>query len=311
MSTANTYNTILEGKTGYDAIKEFEEFIKNTHGDIFKSKHIGTNSNINPYQYEQLLIKAKNDLNVPTYIINTFKPFNSFNFYFFDDFYIGEDSDNQIICHYINLINKNNLSEFDISRYADIIGTSNKLSIIPISDQFLNLDKENETITVLNRDVNYNTKKSFQSNIPKQSTSGKLNKTELVDDRHVQIGEYINPIQKNSFNASSQHINIYSPDSPDYAIERFKIFKDFFINKIDNIQIYETSNCLPDWCQFGKLYNLDIEDPTSFIYTPINIVNIFIRNNIKQHYCSHLVRYSMLKFIDDDVDSSFWKSRSV
>lgn len=310
MSTANTYNTILESKTAFEAIEDFESFIKDTHGHIFKVRHIGTNAELNTYKYEQLLIKAKNDLSVPTYVINTFKPFNSFNFYFFDDFYIGDDSDNQITCHYINIFDRFNLRNFNTSVYGDIAATSTKLATYPISDQFLNLDKEDQTITVLNREVKYNTKKSFRSNIPKHSSSSRINETEIVKDRVVKIGEYIDPIQKNSFGKSSQHANIYSPDDPDAAIKRFDKFKEFFLKKIDTIQIYETTNCIPDWCQFGRLYNLDSDDSMAFIYTPINIVNIFVRNNIKEHYCTHVVRYSMLKFIDEDVDSSFWKNRS-
>lgn len=310
MSTTNAYNCILENKTAYNSIQSFEDFIKNTYGDIFKIRHIGTKTNVNKYKYDQLLIKAKNDLNVPTYLINTFKPFNSFNFYFFDDFHIDNESDNEITCHYINVVGKDNLNQFDITSYADIAATSTKLDIYPMSDQFLNLDKVDQTITILNRDSKYNTKKSIKSNIPKHTSSGKINDVEIVKDRVIKVGEYVNPIQKKSFNNSSQHVNIYSPDDSNNAMDRFNKFKDFFLNKLDSIQFYETTSCLPDWCQFGRSYNLDSEDPTSYIYTPISIVNMFVRNNIKEHYCTHIVRYSMLKFINETVKSSFWNSDS-
>jgi hypothetical protein len=311
MSTANTFNNILESKTGYDAIKDFETSIQKTHGKIFKSRHIGTNSEINSYIYEQILVKTKNDLDVPTYIINTYKPFNSFNFYFFDDFYITDDSDTEIACHYINIHNTNNLKNFDVSEYADITVSSTKLHAIPISDQFLKLDKEDQTITILNREAKYNTQKSFKSKLPKHSSISKLNETAIIENRNMQVGEYISPIQKTSTSTPSQHVNIYAPDDSDSAILRFNKFKDFFLKKIDSIQIYETTNCLPDWCQFGRVYNLDKDDPSSFVYTPMNIVNMFVRNNLKEHYCSHVVRYSMLKFINEDVDYSFWKTRSI
>lgn len=311
MTTANTFNNILESKTGYDAIKDFETSIKQNHGDIFKSRHIGTKSEINPYIYEQMLIKTKSDLDVPNYIINTYKPFNSFNFYFFDDFYITEDSDTEIACHYINIHNIKNLKNFDISTQSDITIASTKLYAIPISDQFLKLDKEDQTITILNREAKYNTKKSFKSKLPKHSSPSKLNDTKIVEGRNMMVGEYVDPIQKSSSSKSSQHTNIYAPDDSESAILRFNKFKDFFLKKIDAIQIYETTNCLPDWCQFGRVYNLDENDPTEFIYTPINIVNIFVRNNLKEHYCSHVVRYSMLKFISENVDHSFWKTRSA
>jgi hypothetical protein len=306
MSTANTYNKILESKTAYEALKDFEDFIKNSHGDIFKFRHIGTQSELNDYKYEQILIKSSNDLNVPIYIINTYKPFNSFNFYFFDDFHLSEDSDNEITAHYLNIFDRQQFKTFDIKLFGDINGSTKKLKVFPVSDQSLKLDKENESITITNREVKYSTTKSLESKIPKHSKS-QLNNENLMIDRSVQVGQFISPVEKQNLEQSSQHINIYAPDNEENAIYRFQNFKEFFIRKLDSIQTYETTNCMPDWCQFGNVYNMDLEDSTSFLYTPINIINIFSRINIKEHYCNHLVRYSMLKFIDEELDASYWK----
>jgi len=309
MSTTNTYNTILEGMTGYEAIKEFENFIKDTHSDIFTFNHIATKSEVNDYKYEQLLIKAPNDLSVPLYIINTFKPFNSFNFYFFDDFYLSDNSDKEIACHYLNLFDINQIQTFDISQWADINSSTKKLSQFPISDQSLNLDKMNQTFTVTNREIKYNTLKSTKSEIIKHSQAANIISEKLVEDRIVKVGEFIDPIQKNNFSQSSQHANIYSPDEPERALYRFDFLKEYYMKKLDIIQVYETTNSLPDWCQFGKRYNMDAEDSGGYLYTPINIINMFIRANIKENYCTHLVRYSMLKFVDDeDIDFSYWSS---
>jgi len=309
MSTANTYNTILEGMTGYEAIQQFENFIKDTHGDIFTFNHIATKSEVNDYKYEQLLIKAPNDLSVPLYIINTFKPFNSFNFYFFDDFYLSDDSDKELACHYLNLFDPNQIQTFDISHWADISASTKKLPQFPITDQSLNLDKIDQTFTITNREIKYNTQKSTKSEIIKHSQSGNVMNEELVTERAVKIGSFISPIQRDKFTQSSQHANIYSPDEPERALYRFDFLKDYYMKKLDVIQVYETTNSLPDWCQFGKRYNMDQEESGLFLYTPLNIVNMFIRANIKENYCTHLVRYSMLKFIDgNDVDFSYWTS---
>lgn len=306
MSTANTYNKILEGKTAYDAIKDFEGFIKTSHGDIFKTRHIGTKSEVNDYKYEQMLIKAPDDLNVPTYIINTFKPFNSFNFYFFDDFHLSDDSENEITTHYLNIFDIKQFKTFDIKLYGDINGATKKLKIFTVSDQTLNLDKENQSVTVTSREAKYSTTKSFNSTLPKHNKTPSTVET-LMENRSIQVGQYSGPIEKQNFGQSSQHINIYAPDTEENALYRFENFKKFFIGKLDYIQVYETTNCLPDWCQFGYTYNMDLEDSSSFLYTPINIVNIFARVNNKEHYCNHLVRYSMLKFIEEEVASSYWK----
>ena len=309
MSTANTYNVILEGLTGYEAIQEFEQFIKKTHGDIFKFNHIGTKSEINDHKYEQILVKTSNDLSVPLHLINTYKPFNSFNMYFFDDFYIADDSDKQITCHYLNIFDINQISTFDTSVWGDINSATKKLNQYPITDQLLNLDKKDQTITITNREIKYETIKSTQSNIIKHAQSGNVLDEEIVTDRKVKIGEYIDPIQRDVFRQSTQHANIYSPDDPEKALYRFENLKEFFMTKLDLIQSYETTNCLPDWCQFGKRYNMDQEDSGSYIYTPISIINMFIRSNLKENFCSHLVRCNMLKFIEDsdkELDYSYW-----
>jgi hypothetical protein len=232
MSTANTYNTILEGKTAYEAIKDYEKFIKESYGDIFKFKHTGTKSELNNYKYEQLLVKAPNDLNVPIYLINTYKPFNSFNFYFFDDFYINEDSDNEITAHYLNIFDKNQFKKFDIKLFGDINGSTKKLKICSVSDQSLNLDKEKQSITVLTREGKCSNIKSSSCSIPKHTGKAQLNSEELMIDRKVQIGQFVNPIERQKFNQSSQHINIYAPDTEENAIYRFTNFKEFFIKKL-------------------------------------------------------------------------------
>jgi hypothetical protein len=154
----------------------------------------------------------------------------------------------------------------------------------------------------------YSTQKSFKSSLPKHPQKVTTKNQELVKDRFIKTGEFIDPIQASKNSQSSQHANLYSPDDPTNALYRFELLKKFFMTKLDYIQVYETSNCLPDWCQFGKRYNMDIEDSSSYIFTPINIVNIFTRTSLKEKYCKHLARYSMLKFIiGEEPDYSFWK----
>ncbi len=310
MSTTNTYNTILENKTGYEAIQDFESFLTKTHGNLFKFRHIGINEQLNKFKYEQLLIKSVNDLNVPSYIINTYKPFNSFNCYFFDDFYIADDSDNEITCHYLNIFNKDQLTQFDIlEKGQDIVFSTKKLAQQPISDQFLNLDKIDQTVTVTNREMLYHTKKSIKSKIIKHQSSSVLSET-VTGGRETQIADSTNPIQRNDLNQSTQHVNIYSPDDIQATVDRFTNLKEFFMTKIDCFQIFETNHCMPDWCQFGLLYDMDSSDQEQnlFVYTPLSIVNVFYRTNEKEHYCAHMVRSNMLKFIDGDIEDYSYSS---
>ena len=306
MSTTNTYNTILENVTAYQAIKKYEEFIKKQYGDIFKFKDITSNFELNKFKYEQILVKTKSDLDVPLYLINTYKPFNSFCFYFFDDFNLDEDSDNEITCHFINLFDKEKIRKYDITKYSDILGTTKRLDIFPLSDPTLKLDKMDQTLNISNREIIYNTIKKTKSKVPKKNSNSDVKTSKILDEREVKIGNFTNPIKMTDVSSSSQHTNIYSPDTTENAINRFEILREFFLKHIDHIQTFETTDCLPDWCKFGKLYNMGNMGETEYLYTPLCIFNIFVRINAKESFCKHLSRYSMLKYLDDDVEHSYF-----
>ena len=49
----------------------------------------------------------------------------------------------------------------------------------------------------------------------------------------------------------------------------------------------------------------DIEE-TEYQFTPLCISNIFVRMNVKEHYCKHLMRYSMLKYLNEDTNFSYF-----
>jgi len=114
MNNTNTFNKIFENITAYEAIEKYESFLKQTYGDTFYINHISPDVNKSTFKYEQMLIKIKNDMNVPTEIINTYKPFHTFNYYFFDDFYISDECDKDISCTFLNLYDRTKLRQFDI-----------------------------------------------------------------------------------------------------------------------------------------------------------------------------------------------------
>jgi hypothetical protein len=306
MSTTNTFNVILENITAFDAIKEFEKFIKDQYGNIFNFNSIASSYGLNKFKYEQILVKTNSDLSVPVHLINTYKPFDSFNFYFFDDFYLDEDNESEITCHHINLFDKDRLRKIDVTQFIDVMGTTKKLDVHPLSDQKLSLDKLDQTFTVLNREMLYSTTKQTQSKIPKRGSAAESKTATITDNRIIKVGNFVAPSQIQTIDKSSQHANIYSPDSVDNAINRFEIFRDFFMKHIEHIQTFESTECLPDWCKFGHLYNMGNLEETEYQYTPLCIFNMFVRINIKETYCQHMSRYSMLKYLDEDAEYSYF-----
>ncbi len=301
MANTNTYNKILNNKTAYQSIQEYEKFIKNTYGNTFFINHIIDKRNINNFIYEQILIKIQNDLNVPTQIINTYKPFHSYNYYFFDDFNLSEECNKDISCTYLNLSNRQILQQFDISKNGEIIQGLRRFEEIKFCDQDYTFNKESQSINFNEYRMIYKNKKSIQSKVPKQDT-------QKIDENQLDISEEPRKIKttkssslytakdKKTIPQSSQFTTLYSPDNPENSMIRFNEAKKFLNEIFENIIVYECNGCMPDWLQFGKLYNLEIDDVNSYLYTPLNIINIFQRKTKKEIYQSHLIKFSMLKY---------------
>ena len=300
MNNNNTYNIILKNKTAYQAIQDYEQFIKKIYGNTFYSNHIIDQNNINNYIYEQILIRTINDLNVPTELINVYKPFHSFNYYFFDDFNLSSKCDKDISCTYLNLFNKDVLTKFDINEFAEICQNLKMIKTVQLNDNNYELTKNSESFNFNHQEIVYESDKSVSSSVPKQDTQTSeetelVEKTDrkinLVKSSNLNIGKNENPISQ-----SSQQTIIYSPDSIENSKLRYKKAKELLNKKFENLSLFESINSYPDWLQFGKLYNFELDDQASFYYTPFSIINIFQRKVEKEHYLNHIIKFSCLKF---------------
>lgn len=294
MQTTNTYNNILENITAQQAINDFENFCTTNYGDIFSFNKVGLKSHQSSYVYEQILVKAVNDINVPTYLINTYKPNHTFNFYFFDNFYINGDTDNPITAHHINLADLNQFERNDIGKYMDSMNFVKKLKHHNFNDKSGNIIKSNETILFNKPTLSFTEQKNRSAKVPKMS-SGQKDSIELMENRKVAVNtnESLSsiPISQSSFFTTA-----YTPDSENNAQERLNLALEYIREKFDCMYQYEMADGLPDFPQFGKVYNYDTDNMSEYIYTPINICNIFVRKNIKEHYLRHLTRFTMLKY---------------
>ncbi len=302
LNNNNTYNKIHENIKALDIISDFESFLTSKFGDTFYYNHIGDNIEKNEYIYEQVLVKPKNDINVPTQIINTYKPNNFFTYYFFDDFYINDTSDKDITNHYINLYDKDQLTKFNIYDSNDeIVQGLKKIDSVPLSDSFIDLNKENVSYNINHMEINFKEKKETTASVPQQNTISN-DSEEFVEYRKYNKtkSDTLNtPENKKTIPQSSQHDVTFSPDTVDNAKSRLKIAKELFNKKIKNIVSYECTNCLPDWVQPGYLYNFELDEQTSFVHTPLNIINTFIRKNSKEHYLYHVVKFNCFEYYKD------------
>jgi hypothetical protein len=292
----NAYNKILSNITGYDAILNYEQYLKETYGDHFYSNHISPNLNKNNYLYEQILTRANNDLNIPTYFINTYKPNHNFTYYFYDDFYLL--SDKEITLHYLNINNKDLLKRVDVSTHADTGLFLMLLDKKHLSDQFAKSDKSCESI-ILNNSELFCTPIKEENVTQSEKVLYKDNQNaadiQITNNRSQKFVE--NSIfSKKEYNYTRSQSTVYVPDNNDNATLRLNIFKDFMKNGITEIINFEIHKTMPDFPNFGMLYNLEEDARGEYIYTPFTICNIFSRNNIRERNLYHSVKTMMFKY---------------
>ena len=292
----NTYNTILENITGREVLDQFHNFLKDTFGDIFKFSFIGDNADQNTYRYEQILIKTKNDLIIPLYLINNYNINNSICFYFYDPFCISQDNDKEIYCSYINLKDyKKSFEQIDTFKYADTSLMINKNKTISIADLKNNIiDKNLNQFLFVHQDIKYRIGDKPTGQILKKSPSN-VSDLDIIHDRKVKIVQNGMELLTN-YNNSSAFTEVYCSDSLDNGQLRYNNAVEFYKNTIKEFVQYDFKNCIPDIFQLGKLYNLDPEIPNYYFYTPINIINCFIRKNLKEPYLTHMAKVLFLKY---------------
>lgn len=292
----NTYNRLLENVTGHEALDNFHNFLTNVFGDIFNFNFIGDSAYLNSYKYEHILIRMPKDLLVPIYLITNYHINNCICFYFYDAFNISSTNKKEIICNYINLYNyANSFKRIDIYKYPDTAITYNKHSIVTIADLESNIvNQDSKQYIFTHSDIKYKMEANKTDKIIKK-VPGATSSKNIIQDRHIQVvGSGLEVLT--NYNKTSAITKIYCSDSLDNGKLRYKNTIDFYQNKIKNFVTYEFTNCIPDIFQFGNLYNLEPELPNQYNFTPINIINCFIRKNLKEPYLDHLAKILFLEF---------------
>ena len=291
MGITNAYNVILENTTGYNALKNYEEWIKKNYGNVFNFQHYGVSENQNSFQYEHILVKTPNDLNVPNYLIDTYKINNNPCFYFFDNFNIDEKTENDIVCFYINLSKLDAQMGQQTSKFPDMNMLTKVVRKIPIKDMQRKYDKDGHVIVYRSPELKYNHKKVTSSSIPTKDS--KVEKVELSEDRNIFVSND-GPISNHQISQSSMFSSIYFSDSLENAKLRYESTKEQFIKKLNNFVYVEITNAIPNYPNFGKKY--DIEKSSKYDFSPICICNIFIRKNDKEPFMALLNQTIMVQF---------------
>lgn len=294
---SNVYNTILENTTAFDAIKEYENWVDDNYGNIFSRKYLA--QDINRYKYEQLLIKARNDLNVPNYIINTYKPTFNFSYYFYDTFYLDSSTDKEITTHLLNYSDENQFTQKDISDYRDMnFPFAVFLGSFPFQDRQHNIkSKDANRINLEDRNIAFKHQKDKFNAFMNQCSS-----PEPVDNFNIDVDNkrkikpsIAGPRNQKSYSKTKTYTNIYCPDNTLSGEQRFQEAQNLY-EKINSFNYFEFNNVYPDMPQFGHKYNLDDYESKEYKFTPLSICNIFFRKNNKEPFLSHMAKTVMLRW---------------
>jgi len=308
MGKFNTYNKIVSNKRAKDTLIDFHDFITNTFGDIFQYRWIGPAHEINEFHYEHILTKAETDLDIPAYIIDKYHFSHSFASYFFDPFEFSSDKIKEIVNTYINYGTKTNFVSVDVNKYSDMSSMYTFYKSVSISDFKKCLYNKNPIDKILfnQKDSRYSQEWWAPSGFVPYKMQGQMVTEPLLEGRSV---NYFKPglEMTQAYPTTSADTRLYCSDSYENATIRYKNAGTFFDDAIKEFAFYEFSYCVPDFVQFGKIYNLDPHLEDQFLHTPINIMNIFIRENYNEPYLYHsnktlFLRYRIppVSYIQDD-----------
>lgn len=316
MNQTYTYNKILNTKTPYEILQDYESHIDQKYGNNFETKHILNNKNDFKYQQvvtqptkqkvelpnnEKVNYECQYDSSVPLFLQYKYKIDNSFGFYFYDDFNLK--SKKEITRYFISFYDKNKFEKFKIETQSDILKQTQYTKSYDFTDFNRMISKDNVVINYKLPNSEYATKKTQKCETTTSSTSVQ-NKVELSSgdsSRFYQAQRTTETKKQQDQSANYQTIQV--PDNKTGATKRVNLLKETIEKKIDKVDEFSTNNCAFDWLQFGIIYAMNENKPNEYLHTPVSIVNVFHRLNNKENILVHMARYMMIKFRSDDVSS--------
>ena len=295
MQCTNAYNIIEEDITVFDALENYESWLKETFGQTaFQFEKVAENYKKNDWEYEQILIRSNNDLMIPTNLIQNYKMFDSYSYYFFDDFRFDENAEADITGYLINL---GNLEEIPTKNIVDedtndIFAATEFVRGQTLSDPFNVLYQENPSLIIKGYDMQFGFEKAEgKKEVPQLTTQAYPGTYSSTQKATVIKTELSGKVQ-----LPSEQTLLYAPDDPKKAFDRFDVISEQLRKKILAIEEYYMRDSHIDFIQFGNRYNLSPFDITQYAYVPISICNMFVRDSGAVAMFTHNMRFQTFKF---------------
>ena len=293
----NGYNKILEDKTPLEAIEDYEKWLTEKFSNqAFQFTKVGETYEQNKFKYEQILTRNATDLMIPSVIINNYKPWNTFGYYFFDDFRLNSDATADITGYLINLGNKNEFKPIDVYKYGDFALGLRLESQTPITDPFGALYQRNPSITTKSYEMQFGFRKATGTrDLPQISISRQ-------DGKHgSQLGTAIikSKVSLKSEEPTEETI-VYGPDDHETALNRFDKTSLQLRDLMLSLDTYQLRDSSIDYLQFNQKYNIDPHVPKAYDYIPLTICNNFVRETGMVPVLVHHVQFQMIRYRADD-----------
>lgn len=289
----NGFNKILNDMTSLEAIQEYEKWLKEKFGDTaFQFTHIGEQYELNKFKYEQILTRNATDLMLPIILINSYKTWNTFGYWFFDDFRFDTEAKADITGYLINLGNINEFPIIDVYQYGDFAMGLKLDNEAPLHDPFGALYQKNPSVITKNYDMQFGFRKATGNrdvphiNVQRQSGKhGSMLGTSIIKSQYSLKGQ-----------EPTEETMIYAPDEHTTGLNRFDKTSIQLRDEMKAIETYFLRDTSIDYLQFGKRYNIDPFDLNEYIYIPITICNTFVRDTGMMPVLVHHAKFQMIRY---------------
>ena len=296
LQVTNSFNQILEDITSYDALLKFENHLKTAYGQsAFQWHKVGEKFEQNKWKYEQILCRQHNDLMIPTYLINNYKMWNTYGYYFFDDFRFDNESKSDITGWLINLGDIQQFKQrniFEESR-TELFAANMFEDGQVIADRFNVLYQDKPSLIVKGYDMQFGFRKAEQDKeiMQLKTKTENASYSNVVNDTKIVKTD----ISTKKFQPTEQTL-VYAPDDIEQGIKRFDKVSAQLREHLHSIDTYYLHDSHLDFIQFGYRYNLSPYDIQDYSYVPISICNIFVRETGRVPIYTQNIKYQMFKY---------------
>lgn len=292
----NGYNKILQDKTSLEGIKDYEGWLTQKFGNqAFQFTKVGENYELNKFKYEQILMRNSTDLMIPTILINNYKTWNTFGYYFFDDFRLNKEATADITAYLINLGNKKEFKPIDVYKYGDFALGLQVEGQTPINDPFSALYQKNPSIITKNYEMQFGFRKATGTRQVPQITVDKQ------EGKHgSQLGTTIikSKVSLKSEEPTEETI-IYGPDDHATSLNRFDKTSLQLRDNMVGLDTFYLRDSSIDYLQFNQAYNIDPHSPNEYNYIPLTICNLFVRDSGMMPILVHHAKFQMIRYKSD------------